>query len=200
MATIAVIWCPLKKGITGIELADASAKAAISLPQVIDVTPNPTAVLKKIKAQLLRAATAPPPQPILDRLMGFYDPEATFKALSKLPRADATAVAQIRAGHCPMNAYLFRFKAADPPNCDLCKQSEDVCHLLTTCKKFVGLRRNLYNAARKLKTRTSRAHLVTNPKLFGALSDYVRRSHRFYKARHKRFVKTPTANPQQPRA
>lgn len=84
-ATIAVIWCPSKKGITGLEMADAAAKAAISLPQVIDVTPNPTAVLKKIKEQLFRAVTTAPPQPVLDRLMDFYDPEATFKALSKLP-------------------------------------------------------------------------------------------------------------------
>lgn len=92
-----------------------------------------------------------------------------------------------------MNAYLFRFEASDSPNCELCKQHEDVCHLLTTCKKFVGLRRNLYNAARRLKVRTNRAQLVTNPKLFGALADYVRRSHRFYKARHRRFIKAPAA-------
>lgn len=94
-----------------------------------------------------------------------------------------------------MNDYLFRFKASDTPNWHLCAQREDVCHLLTTCRKFVGLQRALFNAARKLKIRTNKAHLVTNPKLFGALADYVRRPHRFYKAQHRRYIKIPAPPP-----
>lgn len=92
-ATAAVIWCPSKKGITGLELADAAAKAAIPLPQVIDVTPSPVTILKRIKSQLRNVATATPSKLILDRLMSFYNPAATYKALAMLPRADATALA-----------------------------------------------------------------------------------------------------------
>lgn len=176
-AKAAVIWCPTKKGITGLELADTAAKEGCSLQQVINTPPNPAAIAKRIKQQLLAAASKPPPKPVLDRLMGFYAPEATFKALAKLPGADATAVAQILSGHCPLNAYLFRFKASDTPNCNLCKQQEDVCHLLTACRKFVGLRRALFNAAKKENTPANRVHLLTNPKLFEPLANFARRSH-----------------------
>lgn len=189
-STAAIIWCPSKQDVVGLKLADAAAKAAVSLPQIIGTEPNPSAVLKRIKQKLLEAAAAIPPQPVMDRLMGVFEPEATYKALAKLSRADATAVAQVRSGHCPLNAYLFRFKASDTPNCDLCGQRDDVCHLLTTCRKFIGLRRALFNSARKLKTPANRAHLLTNPKIFKALADFIRKSHRFYKARHRRYIKT----------
>ena len=119
----------------------------------------------------------PPPKRVLDQLMGFFNPLATFKALSKLNRPDATAVAQIRSGHCPLNAYLHRFKASDTPNCDLCKQRDNVDHLLTNCRKFVGLQRTLFNAAKKHKTQTNRVHLLTDPSMFKELGHFVRKSH-----------------------
>lgn len=160
--------------------------------------PSQEAILKRIKCQLLDTVTTPPPEHVLDRLMGFYEPPATFKALSKLPRPDATAVAQIQSGHCPLNAYLYRFKASDTPNCELCRQQEDVCHLLTSCRKFVGIQRTLFNAARKKKTRPNQTHLLTNPALFKDVGTFVRRSFRFYKERHRRFIKAQPPRPALP--
>lgn len=185
-STTAVIWCPSKRDVEGLNLSDTAAKAASSLPQVIDQTPQPDAILKKIKQQLADTITAPPPRRVLDRLMGSFDPPATYKALSKLKRPDATAISQIRSGHFPLNAYLHRFKAADTPNCDLCKQRDNVGHLLTNCRKFVGLRQKLFKAAKQNKTSTNRIHLLTSPSMFEELSNFVRKSHKFYKARHRR--------------
>lgn len=130
--------------------------------------------------------------------MGAYDPKLAYKSLAKLSGADATAVAQARSGHCPLNAYLFRFKALDTPNCDLCGQHEDICHLLTICRKFVGLRRALFKSAKNMKISPNRAHLLTNPEIFKALTNFIRRSHRFYRARHRRYIKMnnrPQKNP-----
>lgn len=194
-STAAILWCPSKKDVQGLAIADKAAKAASSLPQIIDASPNPQAVSKKIQLQLAKSITSTPPKHTLDRLMGFYDPVTTCKALMKLPRPEASAVAQLRSGHCPLNAYLHRFKASDTPNCDLCNQREDVCHLLTTCRKFVGIRHALFNAAKKKKTNTNRTDLLTNPNVFEDLGVFVRKSFRFYKARHRRFIR-PQHDPQ----
>lgn len=197
--TAAILWCPSKKDVEGLELADKAAKAATLLPQVIETRPSQDTVLRRIKQQLQDTITGAPPKHVLDRLMGFYNPLTTYKALSKLPRSEATAVAQLRSGHCPLNAYLHRFKALDTMNCDLCKQKEDVCHLLTSCKKFVGIRQTLFNAARKKKTSTNRITLLTTPALFKDLGNFVRQSFRLYKARHKRYIKPGPPPPRRPR-
>lgn len=96
--------------------ADAEAKAATTLRQVIAQPPHPPAILKKIKEQVVEAKRSPPTHPELTRLLGTFNPEETLKALTKLSRPDTTFVAQIRAGHCPLNGYLHRFKAADSPD------------------------------------------------------------------------------------
>lgn len=187
-STAALIWCPSKSAVSGMQKADAAAKAATTLRQIIDQPPHPPAILKRIKDQVARAATTTPSQEVLTRLMGKFNPDATFKALCKLSRPDATFVAQIHSGHCPLNSYLHRFQAAESPKCDLCKQIENVDHLLLQCRKFVGLRRDLFKAARQASTAANRAQLLTNPALFPALADFGRKSFRFYKARHRRFI------------
>lgn len=166
--------------------ADAAAKAAAGLQQIMDQPPNPPAILRRIKEQLMRATRTPPPQEVLTRLLGKFNPEETYKALRKLSRPDATLVAQIRSGHCPLNSYLHRFKAVESPNCDLCKQVESVDHLLLQCRKFAGLRRELIKAAQAASTAANRTQILTNPALFPALADFGRRTFRFYKARYRR--------------
>lgn len=89
---------PLKTEVAGLKMVYTAAKAAASLPQIIDTPPSPEAVLQKTKNQLLMASTAPPSEAITTRLMGTHNPEDRYKALAKLTRPDAAAVAQIRAG------------------------------------------------------------------------------------------------------
>lgn len=187
-STAALIWCPSKSAVAGMKKADTAAKAAVTLRQIIDQPPHPPAILKRIKEQVAEAARTTPSTEVLVRLMGKFNPEDTFKALCKLSRPDATFVAQIRSGHCPLNGYLNRFQAADSPACELCNQAETVDHLLLQCRRFVGLRRRLFKAAKQASTATNRAQLLTNPSLFTALADFGRRSHQFYKARHRRFI------------
>lgn len=127
----------------------------------------------------------PPTQEVLRRLMGSFNPQETFRALSKLPRPAATFVAQLRSGHCPLNGYLHRFKAADPPNCDLCQQTETTDHYLLTCRKYTGLRRELFDQARKAAVPTNRTGLLTCPKAYQPLADFGRKTFRFYRARYK---------------
>lgn len=197
--TAAIIWCPSKQDINRVTVADKAEKTACSLPHVVDVTPQPGAVLQRIKRQLQETITATPPKLVLDRLMGFFNPLATYKALSKLKRLDATVVVQIRSGHCPLDAYLHRFKAAETPNCNLCRQRDNICHLLTNCRNFVGLGRNPFKVAKKNKIHTNRTNLLTNSAMFKELGNFVRKSHRFHKARHCRFIKAQPLRPPPPR-
>lgn len=187
-AKISIIWCPSKTDIDGLTAADAAAKEAMTLQQVIDAPPDPTATRASIKAKLKASTTAPPTKEVLTRLLGHFDPTKTYAALCKLTRPDETLVAQLRAGHCPLNSYLFRFKASDSPNCDVCSQVEDVDHLLTSCKKFAGLRRTLCNSARLLKVQQTRKGLLTSPEAYPDVATFGRKSYRFYRARFKRHI------------
>lgn len=45
----------------------------------------------------------------------------------------------------------------------MCKQCDNICHLLTTCKKFIGLRRKIFKAARQNNTQINKTHLLTTP-------------------------------------
>lgn len=184
-ARAAVIWCPAHQDIGGINAADAAAKEAVDLPQVIESLPTATAAKAMIKRQLTESKVIQPPRAILTRLLGTFNPKETYDALCKLSRPDATFITQIRAGHCPLNSYLFRFHAADSPNCNLCRQPETVDHLLTNCRKFVGLRRRLYGAATAAKVATNRTSLLTSPKLYPAIATFGRQSFRFYASRHR---------------
>lgn len=98
-STIAIIWCPSKKDTVGLNMADKAAKAASSLSQIIASAPQPDVILEKIKQQLSNTITALPPKRVPEHLMGFFDPPATYKVLSKHKQPDATAVAQIHSGH-----------------------------------------------------------------------------------------------------
>lgn len=95
--------------------------------------------------------------------MKTFNPAETFSALCKLPQPDATFIAQILSVNCPLNSYLFRFRASDTPNCDVCSQVEGFNHLLTVCKKLAGLRRELLSEGKLKKTPPNQAGLLTNP-------------------------------------
>lgn len=170
---IVIIWCLSKADITGMMMADAAEKGASYPPQIIDTSPSPEVVLQRIQKQLLEAAAAPLSKAGTILLMANYKPEDKFKALATLTRPGATAVAQVRARHFPLKTYLFMFKASDSPNCNLCTQRKDVNHLLITCRKFVGLRRRLFNTAKEKKNLTSWTTLLNSPPMFKAVARFV---------------------------
>lgn len=184
-ATVAFIWCAKGSGVEGHEKADALAKAASKLTSFSHLPVSYKAIQRQVKElETMRPGQHDTDPAVLRRLMNSYQPIDTYKALAKLSRPDATIVTQLRAGHCPLNAYLFRFHAADSHLCTVCGQKESVEHYLLLCKKFVGLRRRLFTAAAKLKIPRTRQALLTDPRIFQSLADYGRKSYRFYKARY----------------
>lgn len=75
------------------------------------------AVNQKIKAACTASVIEKPSQHILRRMRRYHDPNETKKALAELPRHSATAIAQLRAGHSPLAAFVYRIKAVEDPNC-----------------------------------------------------------------------------------
>ncbi|PBK67692.1 hypothetical protein ARMSODRAFT_845923, partial [Armillaria solidipes] len=59
--------------------------------------------------------------------------QRTFKNMS---RAEASMFTQLRTGHVPLNAYLFRSRAALSPNCPHCNVPETVTHFLLVCRRY----------------------------------------------------------------
>lgn len=115
---IPLICCTSKKEIAGMKCADSTGNEAVNLPQRLELTPAPSSVKKRIEDQLHISTCSPPPQKELPCLLGTFNPENTYKVLHKLPRPEATMIAQLRSGHCPSKSYLHRFKVANNPNCD----------------------------------------------------------------------------------
>lgn len=193
LTNIALIWCAKGSDIKDHKTADSLAKAATQLPTASQLPFSYKAIQRQIRERERNRPEASAADPAeLRRLLNTFNPAETYKALTKLTRPNTSFVAQLRAGHCPLNSYLFRFKAVDSPLCTVCGQKETVEHYLLLCRKFVGLRRRLFKAATKLNIPRTRQALLTNPKIFQALADFGRGSFRFYKSRY------PTNGPPPP--
>lgn len=187
-AKVSILWCPSKADIPGMTAADKAAKAANSIPQLISTVPKPSTVRAQIKAQLKEAATMLPSADALTRLMKTFNPAKNFAALCKLPQPDTTFIARVRSGHCPLNSILFRFRASNTPNCNVCSQVEDIDHLLTVCIKFAGLQRKLLNKARLKNTPPNQTGLLTSPGTSQAVATFGRNTFRFYRVKFKRHI------------
>lgn len=202
VATVALIWCAKGSDIDAHSKVDRLAKAATQLTSSSQLPVSYKALQRQIREKETARAGPPSVDPaVLKRLLNSYQPVETFKALTKLTRPDASFVVQLRAGHCPINSYLFRFKATDSPLCTVCGQKETVEHYLMLCKKFVGLRRKLFKASAKLKIPRNRQSLLSEPRIFQALADFGRGSFRFYKSRYPKNgppPSIPTPNPSLP--
>lgn len=62
----------------------------------------------------------------------------------KLSRADASKIFQLRAGHVPLNAYLYRFKRKESAQCPACGVSKETPqHFLLECPTYAHERRKL---------------------------------------------------------
>ncbi len=65
-----------------------------------------------------------------------------------MSRAEASMFTQLRTGHVPLNAYLFRSRAALSPNCPHCNVPETVTHFLLVCRRYSEERQALHRRTR----------------------------------------------------
>lgn len=179
-ATVHLYWCPGHCGIEGNEAVDILAKEAVEsdLPS-LKLPTSLSSVKQQIRSRLKLSVTNPPPRAILHRLRGLHNPRETLKVLASLPRGLSTAIAQLRANHAPLNAYLFWRKAADSPNCEVCNCPETPEHFLLICRKYIRPRTRLKNDAAKLKIEFNVKNLLSNPEAIPLTAAYIKETWRF---------------------
>ena len=86
-------------------------------------------------------------------------------------RKAASMLAQLHTGHCPLNAYLHRFKKALSPYCQCQCQRETVQHYILECKQYRDERKWLEQKAghHNMKLRV----ILGNPKFINHVAKYV---------------------------
>lgn len=190
-ATVRLVWCPAHIGIQENEDADEAAKEATRVGQPQHLPLSLAAVKQRINARCSASVTSEPQPPVLRRLRVYFNPTATRSGLAALARHDATAVAQLRAGHSPLSAFLYRINAVESPNCSECAQPETPEHFILLCRKYEQQRRRLLNRLRELKIGCMLSTILTNPKAYRPLADYVTDTARFLQARQWQPPPTP---------
>lgn len=172
-------WSPGHEGIELNELADEAAKDAAEYGDEITILPiSLGSLLKKIKEEFNicnvsfdpgRALLSPRPKEVSD-------------ALFSLEKGQASVIFQLRSGHCPLNAYLFRFKRHKTGLCNGCMVPETVEHFLLHCRRYNRHRAHFRKKASKARLKInllSLKDLLDTPKLFVHLADFVLHTKRF---------------------
>ena len=100
-------------------------------------------------------------------------PSKDFPQLvSKLPRRHASLLFQLRSGHAPLNAHLFKIGVADTPYCPTCKQEhETIFHFIRACPTYRTQRERLQ--ARFKGRDPPLRFLLTNAEALRPLFEYI---------------------------
>ena len=97
-----------------------------------------------------------------------------------LSRKLVSLIAQLATSHVPLNAYLYKFKLVDKPQCPACGGSkEDVDHFLLKCPAYAHERWALAQSAKKKKKLLTIETLFSNQELTIPLANFVKATHRF---------------------
>jgi ribonuclease HI len=189
-----LIWVPGHSGSRGNEAADKAAKRAAEgetssrkeLPRCIrkrGVVPvSVVAANQKLTKSLDRAWTAlwiKSPRYQKFRRFEKKDRGTRYESLvGKLRRNQMSALTQIRTDHIPLNYYLHRIKKAESADCPHCPGiTEDVNHLLFTCRNYDQARQVLRNKLGR-KASSSRHLLSTRPGI-RHLMEFLQHTRRF---------------------
>jgi ribonuclease HI len=107
-------------------------------------------------------------------------PSRKFLTLSaSLKRNQTSLLTQLRSGHAPLNAHLFRIKRAPSPHCPHCQDNshETVFHYIMKCPHYHGDRMRLFRALRR--SAHSFRFLLSDPSALIPLFDFIQNTARF---------------------
>ena len=187
-------WTAGHLGIPGNEEADEEAKKAAE-----GATSDPKSLPKTLRKQLKRSKSAAlqaesaARKAIWRREWASSPRYAKYKHIdpslpsrkfiklisnSKLSRADASKIFQLRTGHIPLNAYLNRFKRKDSAQCPACgAHKETPQHFLLECPAYAYERWKL--RPRKGEIEMKFAEILTSEKKSLTLAHYMKATGRF---------------------
>lgn len=96
----------------------------------------------------------------------------------RLERKMSSTIFQLRVGHVPLNAYLFRFGITESAQCPACGEARETAdHFVLRCPKYAherwALLRHIKDATPKLED------VLSNPKLIMPVANFIAATERF---------------------
>jgi ribonuclease HI len=186
-------WTAGHVGIAGNELVDSEAKKAAkgqssdpkSLPNMLrrKLKISPAAMKQNHSAQGIekwKKKWAASPRGKRDHQLDPSSPSKKFlDAISnpKLPRQASSIISQLRISHVPLNAYLYRFKCVDKPQCPACGHpNETPEHFLMHCPAYAHER---WALEKTLKCKPDLKTTLGKHEATIALHHFIKATHRF---------------------
>ncbi|KAF5374636.1 hypothetical protein D9615_008936 [Tricholomella constricta] len=191
---IRIYWTPAHEGIPGNERADREAKRAaegketrgIGIGGLAGPLPvSKAAIVRRQKKMLKKEANDVFTKSPRYERMKAIDPNLPsrkfYQTAKGLPRKHAALLFQLRTGHCPLNAYLFRFKKIESAQCQACQQGDEtVKHFLLECTAYRRHRAKMYEVVRPGPK--AMQTLLSDPKAVRVLFIYITDTKRFEEA------------------
>jgi hypothetical protein len=96
----------------------------------------------------------------------------------RLEKKMSSTIFQLRVGHVPLNAYLFRFGITESAQCPACGEAREMAdHFVLRCPKYAlerwALLRHIKDATPKLED------VLSNPKLIMPVANFIAATERF---------------------
>lgn len=179
VSKIRFYWSPGHVGIDLNEHADALAKEATTNSASVTILPSSLGSLKrevKINFNVKNLILKPGKFPYRTK------PLEISKSFLSLERGRTAVIFQLRAGHSPLNAHLFKRKLTDSPLCSHCKKNETTEHFLLYCSRYTKARRSFRSKLREEEINVNwnnATKLLDSPAVFLPLSDFILETKRF---------------------
>jgi ribonuclease HI len=189
---VTIRWVPGHEGVKGNEEADELAKKAVEegssdrtdLPAPLRkaLPRGKAAMWRAAKEELVRRASAmwkeSPRYERMAKIDKALPSKGFMKLVEGLPRKKASLLFQLRSGHVPLRAHLYRIKREESPMCAGCEGAEEtVHHYLMTCPAYAEARRAM--VAEGGRHTLIAAKLLNDEKLLTPLFRYIARTQRF---------------------
>ena len=134
-----------------------------------------------------------PRKPRITQFGGSFPYSAFLKRVYSLTRKQSSLILQIRCGHFPLNAYLYRISKSDTNKCQACVNDQEdippvetINHYIFDCPSHTDARNELIDDIGREEFHLSNIMLKANRMI--ALINFINRTGRF-----RNWVRCPTA-------
>ena len=175
--SITLVWIPGHAGISGNEIADAQAKAAIGLHDVLEMRLGMREYFPAVRASV---------RDLFGRLWADYNPNTTLKLIKghvepwlssrRSSRREEVVLCRLRLGHTRYT-HSYLLDHAPRPMCNDCQCPLSVQHLLVECRTLADERRSLFQMCRERDAQLCLSSLLgdDSPELLDEVMSYLKK-------------------------